>query len=399
MRLLQRRLFLEFTKVFLLALAVLLLFILMARAIQLRDMLFGLEPGILDSLRLFACLSPLFLLMICPVACMIAVFLTFLRMSTDREIVALRAGGVSLYQLLPAPVLFSLLCMLLGLWLSLFWQAWGMSRFRASVLELAGNSARLMLHPGVFNKEIPGMIFFARRVDQNTGAMAQVLMEDRSRSGGILTILAPEGGLDTDYARGELLLLLKNGRIYTEQKSRVTVLGFDEYIVRLPLDSLFKGLDLGPLKPSEMEWKELAGLSVPDILPVNPRLGHKITVERHKRWIFPAACLALSVFVIPLAVSFQGMRRQNGLLLALLLFLAYYSFISLGISLGESGTLSPLLGLWLPNALFLAMGIAGIRLAAEERMPRILENARRRRPRTAVPAAPDPRAKSPRKPQ
>ncbi|MDR2075716.1 MAG: LptF/LptG family permease, partial [Desulfovibrio sp.] len=173
------------------------------------------------------------------------------------------------------------------------------------------------------------------------------------------------------------LLLLKNGRIYTAQDFRVTVLGFDEYVVRLPLDSLFGGLDLGPRKPSEMGWRELVSLPVADILSADSRLGNKITVERHKRWVFPAACLVLSVFVIPLAASFQGMHRQNGLFLALLLFLAYYSFISLGISLGESGVLPPLLGLWLPNALFLALGVAGIRLAARERMPRIAENARR----------------------
>ena len=377
MRLLQRRLFWEFTKIFLLSLAVLLLFILMARAIQLRDMLFGLEVGVLDSLRLFGCLSPLFLLMLCPVACMIAVFLTFMRMGSSGELVALRAGGISLYQLLPAPILFSLLCMLLGLWISLFWQAWGMSRFRASVLEIAGSSARVILRPGVFNKDIPGMVFFARRVDAGAHAMEQVMVEDRSRPGGAMTILAPAGGIDTDYSRGELLLLLKNGRIYSERDSRVTVLGFDEYVVRLELNSLFAGLNLGPVKPNEMSWRELTSLPVEDILPLNPRLGHKITVERHKRWVFPAACLVLTFFVIPLATSFQGMRRQNGLLLALLLFLAYYSFISLGISLGESGEAPPLLGLWLPNVLFLALGLAGIRLAARERMPRVMESARR----------------------
>ena len=83
MSLLQRRLFLEHAKTFFLSMAVLLLFILMGRALQLRDMLLGLELNIWDTLRLFGYLSPFFLLIICPIACMLAVFLTFLRMSTD----------------------------------------------------------------------------------------------------------------------------------------------------------------------------------------------------------------------------------------------------------------------------------------------------------------------------
>ena len=67
--------------------------------------------------------------------------------------------------------------------------------------------------------------------------------------------------------------------------------------------------------------------------------------------------------------------------MALLLFLMYYSLLMLGISLGESGELNPAIGLWVPNVVFLLLGIYGMRLAAQERMPRITEywNSRRGR--------------------
>ena len=81
MNLLQRRLFAEFSKVFILSLAILLLFILMGQAMRLRDMLLGLELGLVDTLRLFLYLTPSLLQYVLPVACMLAVFLTFLRMS------------------------------------------------------------------------------------------------------------------------------------------------------------------------------------------------------------------------------------------------------------------------------------------------------------------------------
>ena len=61
------------------------------------------------------------------------------------------------------------------------------------------------------------------------------------------------------------------------------------------------------------------------------------------------------------------------MLMALLLFLIYYSLLMLGISLGESGDLNPAIGLWVPNLVFLLLGIYGMRLAAQERMPRITE--------------------------
>lgn len=372
MYLLQRRLFMELAKVFILSLAVLLLFILMGRAIQLRDMLLGLELGVGDTLRLFGYLCPFFLLMVCPVACMLAVFLTFLRMGTDREMVALKAGGVSLYQMLPAPLIFGALCTGFALWVSLYWLAWGMGNFRAEVLDIAGSRARIVVQPGVFNKEIPGMVFFARNVDPATGVLSHVLVEDSTRPDATMTILAPDGHLGTDYSRGELLFLLKNGRIYTEKGEGVSVLGFNEYVVRLALSSMFQGLDLGPVKPKEMTWTALSALPVDEIAAQDARLANKIVVERHKRWVFPAACFVLAVFAMPIAAASEGMRRQGGMLLALLLFFVYYSLLSLGITLGESGDMPPLIGIWVPNVLFLAVGIVGVHLAAQERMPHLL---------------------------
>ena len=382
MNLLQRRLFLEHAKIFFLSMAVLLLFILMGRALQLRDMLLGLELNIWDTLRLFGYLSPFFLLIICPIACMLAVFLTFLRMSTDRELVALKAGGVSLYQMLPASVFFSILCALFGFWISIYWQAWGMGHFRSEVLDIASSSARVVVQPGVFNKDVPNMVMFARKVDPITGTMAGVMVEDRRAAGTTMTILAPDGSLDADYENGELIFLLKNGRSYTEKDNSLSIMGFQEYAVRLSFDSLFQGVDMGPVKPKEYTWARLYDTqNERELQKTDPRMARKIVVERHKRHVFPIACVVLCIFVIPIATSFQGLKQQTGVLMALLLFLVYYSLLMLGISLGESGDLDPAIGLWVPNAVFLLMGLYGLRLAAQERMPRITEywNSRKSR--------------------
>lgn len=374
MNLLQRRLFMEHAKTFFLSMAVLLLFILMGRALQLRDMLLGLELNIWDTLRLFGYLSPFFLLIICPIACMLSVFLTFLRMSTDRELVALKAGGVSLYQMLPAPLIFSVFCALFGFWISVYWQAWGMGHFRSEVLDIASSSARVVVQPGVFNKDVPNMVMFARKVDPMTGTMAGVMVEDRRAADTKMTILAPDGSLDSDYENGEIIFLLKNGRSYTEKDDSLSIMGFQEYAVRLSFDSLFHGVDMGPVKPKEYTWERLYDTQNElELQKTDPRMARKIVVERHKRHVFPIACIVLCIFVIPIATSFQGLKQQTGVLMALLLFLLYYSLLMLGISLGESGDLDPAIGLWVPNVVFLLLGIYGIRLAAQERMPRITE--------------------------
>ena len=129
--LLQRQIFKEIANLFVLAVGVLLTLILISRAVQMRELFLGLDLGILDTVLLFGYMTPLFLMLVIPIACMLSVFLTFLRMSTDRELVALRAGGINIYQMLPAPLLFSVICMLLTLWVSLHWLAWGISGKRS----------------------------------------------------------------------------------------------------------------------------------------------------------------------------------------------------------------------------------------------------------------------------
>ncbi len=384
MKLLYSRLLLEHAKIFFLSMAVLLLFVLMGRALQLRELLLGLELGIGDTLRLFGYLSPFFLLIICPIACMLAIFLTFLRMSTDRELVALKAGGLSLYQMLPASLIFSICCALFGAWISFYLQAWGMGHFRGKVLAIASNSARIVVQPGVFNRDVPNMVMFARKADADKGILSGIMVEDHRKPDSRMIILAPEGRLETDYEKGELLFLLKNGRSYVETKGALSVMGFDEYAVRLDVDSLFKGIDLGPVKPKEYTWSRLFDLEQEkELRKTSPRMYRKLHVERHKRFVFPLACIVLGIFVIPIATSFQGMKQQSGVLLALLLFLVYYSFLMFGISLGESGDVPPSLGLWLPNAVFFALGVYGVRLSAQERMPRVSDYLRALRKRTA----------------
>lgn len=383
--LLPRQIVREIAFLFILGTGVLLTLILISRAVQMRELFLGLNLGVLDTVLLFGYMTPLFLMLVIPIACMLAVFLTFLRMSTDRELIALRAGGISIYQLLPAPLLFSIFCTFLTLWVSLHWLSWGMGHFRSTILDIANTRARIVVQPGVFNTDFPNIVLFARQVDPATGEMSQVLVDDRSRPERNMIILAPYGRIDTDQERGELVFNLDKGQIYTSHDESSSVLSFTEYTVRLPLDSLFKSLDLGEVRPREMSWKQLSTITRAEALKVDVGYANKLDVERQKRWAYPAACLALTLFVLPLATAFEGLHRQTGLLLALGMFFIYYSLMSLGFSMGESGTLPPVIGLWAPNILFFILGLYGLWLSARERSPRIVELlARLRKPHREV---------------
>lgn len=253
----------------------------------------------------------------------------------------------------------------------------GAGHFRTEVLDIASSRARVVLRPGVFNQDIPNKVFFARRVDPERGTLAQVLVEDKSRPDMRLTILAPLGSLGVDYKLGELLFLLKNGRIYTERGDAVTTLGFEEYVVRLQLSEMFRSLDMGPLKPGEMTWSQLMGADDSELARTDQWFANKVIVERHSRVVFPLACILLSLIAIPVAVSLEGVRRQSGMVMGLVIFLLYYTVLSSGMNMGKYNGVNPLYCVWAPNLAFLLFGLEGFHLAAQERMPHALEWLRR----------------------
>ena len=114
------------------------------------------------------------------------------------------------------------------------------------------------------------------------GDMSQVLVDDRSHPERHMTILAPEGRFDTDTERGELVFLLEDGKIYTTDKKGSSVLAFDEYKVRLPLDSLFKSLVLRVLQP-DVAWVQYG--RVRGHPPLHRVVGpeHPVPMPRHLR--------------------------------------------------------------------------------------------------------------------
>lgn len=345
--------------------------ILISRGLLLRELFLGLEFSLADIGLLFFYMVPMFLIMVIPTSCMVSVFLTFLRMSTDRELIALKAGGVSVYQMLRSPAVFSFLCMVLTLFISLHGIAWGTANFRSTILHIANTKAKLVVQPGVFNRDIFGLTLFARQVDPDTGELSQVIFEDTTQEeGSSITVLAPKGDIVTDHARGMLVFHLNNGRMYRVDGENVSIMDFEEYTVSLDISSLFSEVALNDIRPKDMAWDDLVALHQAKS-GKDERYQRRVALEVQKRWSLPVACLVLGVFALPLACAFEGVKRQFGIVLALLLFLLYYSVFSVGMATGESGAIPPAVGMWSGNVLFALAAVLGLHLTYRERVPSV----------------------------
>ncbi|MFP4479910.1 MAG: LptF/LptG family permease [Desulfohalobiaceae bacterium] len=362
-RLIHRLLWRELAVLFLLCLAIFLTLLLLGKMLRLHEVLLGIELSGLDLLQLFLYLSPFFMMLMFPVACMLSMFLAFQRMSADRELMALRAGGISLAQILPSPLSFLLMCLALNLFISFYGVSWGMHNFQQTMLDLAQNQARVSLQPGSFNKNIPGLIIYAQNVEQKTGELEDVFVRDSTDERADLDILAPRGRIATDHEQGKILFTLSDGSLYRRSGQEGDVLSFSSYSLALDLNRLLQGLDLSRDKPKYMGWKELRGLYAGT---QDQDLLRTVEVELHKRMALPVACLVLGLVALPLGWICEGLKRQTGAGLILGMFFLYYALFSFGMGLGETGRLAPEIAVWFSNLVFLLLSVLLFHLAHKE---------------------------------
>ncbi len=375
MKLLHRQIFKELLKLFGLTVSCLLGLILIGRMLQLRSLFLSQNIGFFNILQLFFFLTPFFLLLITPISTMLSVFLTFLRMSTDNELTALKANGVSLYRMLPAPIIFCTLCTLFTFFISTWGLAWGMDMFKTKLYQFARSHSRFALQPGVFNKEFPGITFYAHQVNNETGEMKFVFVRDQSIRGTSVVVVAPEARIVSSPKTAEVRILFNKGKIFRQNGEELNVLSFGNYSVKLDLGKLLGGFNFTEQKAKDMTFVRLSEIRRdPSLAPQQtPQYLRKVDTEYFKRLTLPLGCIILGMFAIPIAYVFRGLKQQYGLLLSMGLFLVYYSMFSIGVSMGEAGAIKPVFGLWAPNALYILVAVFGIKFANEERTLPLLQ--------------------------
>ena len=357
MKILHRQIIKEVGTIFLVTLASMLSLIVIGRMIDLKDIFVGQNIQILYVIKSFFYLGPSFLSMVIPIACMLSIFLCFLRMSSDRELTALQTSGISIRSLVLSPLLFSLGAMGFTLYVTLHLTSWGIDNFRETAVEMVREQTEVSMQPGVFHRMIPDMAIYVHNRDPGTSELREVFIFDETVPEAPLTIVAPTGRMLSDKEEGMLYFILDEGRIYRQDQEEHSLVSFGEYRLRLDLFSLLGDAGLRDKFPWEMSWEELQAYK--NEAEPDSQQYRQAVLEEHKRFALPLACLILGFFAVPLSLTLQGLGRNWGLLLAMSCFLAYYSMFTAVNGLGEAGALNVYLAMWLPNLFFLIPALAG----------------------------------------
>ncbi len=332
---------------------------LMTRIPEITNMVVNYNTGLSSILMMVLFTLPRFLEFTLPMSAMISVLLTFMRMSGENEIVALKGAGVSLYKLLPPVVIFCVIATCLTMWITVFGVSWGKLSLKKKSIEIARSSIDAALQERQFNSELSDIMIYVSHVNMKTRDLKDVFIEDRRTQGVTSISVAPVGKLIRQDDEMVYTIRLYDGMInqVNSEDNSVTNINFGYYDINIDLIGMQKG--------SSKINKELDERSLADLVQlIRAGIDDKANKSAalmvlHEKFSIPFACLALGILAFPLGIQSMSLRKSSGFSLGIFFFLLYYFLLAAGWSAGETGHYPPFLGMWLPN---FVMGGAGIYL-------------------------------------
>ncbi len=346
----------EILPIFLIGLMTFTIILLMDKILKLIELVVNRGGSFSHILMLFLYISPSFLIITIPVAVLLATLLTFGRLSSDSEIIAFKASGMSLYQLFLPISIFALATFLLTSFLVSYALPWGNRGFKATLYELAKSKADIEIKERVFTNAFSGLVVYVDRVPLQGSHMEGILIYDQREKGKSHTILAKEGFVINHPESHEIILRLKNGDIHRFEPEARTFqrIKFNTYDLKLELAKTFASIEK-KLKDWEMSiddiQKKIDGLK---------KAGKDATsyeVELHKRYAVPFTCIVFALIGVPLGIQPHRSGRSYGFILSILILIAYYVCLTASEILAVRKIMPAYSAGWIPNLLFFGLGI------------------------------------------
>lgn len=363
----DRYLFREMAAPFVISLFFFTFVFLMARILDITNLIVNYHIRLVHVLLLFVYSIPYFMVFVVPMSTMMAVLLTFLRLSGDNEILALKSAGTSLYRMLPPVLVFSLAGGLLTMVMTLWGLPWGQTSVKALTVKVATANLNIGITERQFIDRFSGVLLYIGHIDKTDGTLHDILIEDSGSSeNAARTVIAPTGRVFSDAAEAIFRLRLFNGAIYQVEPQRrsANAVHFDAYDVRLDLKNAVSKTGKGRKDEKEMYLAEL-WQQVRKPVKRDARYN-EMRMELHRKFSMPFACLVLGVLAVPLGLQTRQAGKSGGLGMGLVFFLLYYLLLSAGSVFGETGAYPPLLGMWMPNIVFGGLGFfLFVRMARE----------------------------------
>jgi lipopolysaccharide export system permease protein len=355
MRLITKAILKEMATVAGITLLGLVVLVLLQQAVRLADLITKQGVSPLSIAPILALALPALLVTIFPVCSFMAPAITLSRLATDNELLALRATGYSFYQLLTPVLGLGVLMGVAAAVLVLAVIPHANFLARQLVFDAVSTSLQLRVRERVFQSPLPGLVVYVERIDADNGQLEGVVIAD-NRTPEATTIFASEAEILPDFAGMRVVVKLRNGSLLRrEGEQSFQQASFERYSFVIEVGNPWEGAELSQKRVREMTLGEIR--QQVQSLKVSGGSYLRALVEWHKRLALPVSCLLLVCVGAPIGGLNRRTGRLGGFAMSAAALLLYYIIATASSSLAETGAISPLLGVWGPNVLVVAVAL------------------------------------------
>lgn len=301
--------------------------------------------------QVFIYKMPAVVVYIFPMATLLAALLAFGRLSSSSEIIAFRAGGISLYRMIVPVLAFGLAISLITL---SFYEVVVPEANKAAkdlMIEATGKHTPTIQNNILIPEIIEGRLtrmFYASSI--KGGVMEGVVVQEFSENRLSQIINADEA----IWEKEKNSWLFKNGIIYLIDKNGEYkhTIKFKEQEMAIKYDP--SDFDIGEQNPEDMNMRELHRY-----IALKTKMGADTTdlkIQFNLKGAIPFACLVFALLGAPLGLSPQRSASSIGLGISVLIIFFYYFMTFISMAIGELKILTPFIAAWLPNIVTAGIG-------------------------------------------
>lgn len=268
-------------------------------------------------------MMPNFLTIILPIALFAITTFVYHRMIMDRELVVMRAAGLSQMALAKPAILLSLLTVLVGYLLSIHLVPTSYAQFREMQWDVRYSFSHVLLREGTFNDAARGVTVYVReRTDD--GQLLGVLAYDGRDEKRSYALMSERGAMVQSPLGAKVIMFNGSRQDFDKQTKQLSILYFDRYVFEMEAPTA-EGVDRHR-EPRERSMGELIDL---DTTGMSPSAVGKFHVEFHRRLAMPWSALGFVMIALGVMMSGPFTRRGVGrrVLTAVVLAGAYQSVL------------------------------------------------------------------------
>lgn len=251
---------------------------------------------------------PNFIAIITPLAFFVVLLFVYQRLLADRELIVMKAAGMSAFDLAKPAFYTGLILTALGYCLTLWLVPYSVSQFKELQFKIRNNLAQVVIQEGEFN-QLPNQVTAYVRVFKPSGHLEGILIHD-DRNPEKRVVMIAEEGLYL-MGEGEARIVMHEGtrQEYNRKTGAFTSLSFEKNTMTFEETKTNRVRTLGE---EEQSLKRLLTVT-PENSNLTPLQYREYKVEAFKRLTQPLYALAyLFVGLLPLLLGHYNRRGQSG---------------------------------------------------------------------------------------